>query len=95
MCIGFPDSRRAIVDDLVAKKLSWVGPGTAIALDGANLWVYMLCELWKAAREQCRSAIHDERAGVEAILRECQDLVQEEAERTSLTRRNPERRTSV
>lgn len=41
-----------------ANKPTWVGPGTVIAPDGANLWVSMLKkELWRVARElQCRPA---------------------------------------
>lgn len=43
------------VTETGANKPTWVGPGTVIAPDGANLWVSMLRkELWRVAREQCR-----------------------------------------
>eukprot|EP00435_Cladocopium_sp_Y103_P046605 s847_g13.t1 len=34
-------------------------------------------ELWTVARGQCRKATSDERQGVEAVMQECQDLIQE------------------
>lgn len=37
----------------------------------------MLGELWKVAREQCRPATTDERQGVEAVLAECQELIEQ------------------
>ena len=58
-----------------ANKPTWVGPGTVIAPDGANLWVSMLGELWRVAREQCRPATNDEHRGVEMVMRECAELV--------------------
>lgn len=66
------------VDDaLTSTKARWVGPGVVIAPDGANLWVSMMGELWKVAREQCRQATTDEKAGIEAVLQECQELIEE------------------
>ena len=67
-----------IVDDSAAStKARWVGPGVVITLDGANLWVSMMGELWKVAREQCRHATTDEKTGIEAVLQECQELIEE------------------
>ncbi|CAK9025028.1 unnamed protein product [Durusdinium trenchii] len=66
------------VDDAsLSTKARWVGPGVVIAPDGANLWVSMLGELWKVAREQCRPATNDEKMGIEAVVQECQELVEE------------------
>ena len=71
--------RRAggLQDDLNTKRPTWVGPGTVIAMDGANLWVSMLAELWKVAREQCRPATSDGWQGVEAVLAKCQELIEQ------------------
>ena len=67
-----------ITDDALATtKARWVGPGTVIAPDGANLWVSMMGELWKVAREQCRPATNDEKTGIEAVVQECQELIEE------------------
>ena len=71
-------------DDIAKNKPTWVGPGTVIAEDGANLWVSMLGELWKVAREQCRPATTGKKTGIEAVLTECQDLIDE-------FKRNPHR----
>ena len=60
-----------------ANKATWVGPGTVIAPDGANLWVSMLGELWRVAREQCRPATTDEHRGAESVLRECAELIEQ------------------
>eukprot|EP00435_Cladocopium_sp_Y103_P018800 s2487_g4.t1 len=65
------------IHEIATNKSMWVGPGTVIAPDGANLWISMMGELWKVAREQCRKATSDERHGVEAVMRECQELIQE------------------
>eukprot|EP00435_Cladocopium_sp_Y103_P012580 s2098_g3.t1 len=58
-------------------KASWIGPGTVIAVDGASLWVSMFGELWRAAREQCRTATNIEKQGIEVVMRSCQELVEE------------------
>ena len=63
--------------EIASNKAMWVGPGTVVVPDGANLWISMMGELWKVAREQCRKATSDERQGVEAVMQECQDLIQE------------------
>ena len=55
----------------------WVGPGVVVAPDGANLWISMMGELWRASREQCRPATRDEKAGVEEVMKECHELVEE------------------
>ena len=65
-------------------KATWIGPGTVIVPDGANLWVSMMGELWKVAREQCRQATSEERSGVEAVMNECKELIEE-------YKRNPKR----
>lgn len=63
--------------DQASNKPAWVGPGTVIALDGANLWVSMLGEFWRVAREQCRPATTDEKAGIEAVLQDCEELIEQ------------------
>ena len=63
--------------ELATNKATWVGPGTVIVPDGANLWIAMMGELWKVAREQCRKATSDEKQGVEMVMQECHDLIQE------------------
>lgn len=63
--------------DHAKNKPTWVGPGTVVAPDGANLWVTVWGELWKVAREQCRPATNLEKHGVELVLRECHQLVEE------------------
>lgn len=65
-------------------KARWVGPGVVIAPDGANLWASMMGELWKVSREQCRHATNDERMGIEAVITERQDLIEQ-------FQRNPDR----
>ena len=67
-----------VVDiDHAKNKPTWVGPGTVVAPDGANLWITVWGELWKVAKEQCRLATNMEKHGVELVLRECKDLVEE------------------
>ena len=65
-----------VADDNPGTKARWVGPGVVITPDGANLWVSMLGELWKVAREQCRPATNDERMGIEAVMTECQEVIE-------------------
>lgn len=60
-----------------SNKPYWVGPGTVIVPDGACVWVSMFGELWKVAREQCRLATNPERQGIEAVMQECSQLVEE------------------
>ena len=60
-----------------ANKATWVGPGTVVTPDGANLWVSMVGQLWKVAREQCRPATSEEKQGIEAVMAECQDLIEQ------------------
>lgn len=67
-----------------SNRAVWVGPGTVIVPDGANLWVNMLGELWRVAREQCRPATSDERHGIEQVNEECRELIEE-------YKRNPKR----
>ena len=70
--------RGGIADDTATStKARWVGPGVVIAPDGANVWISMFGELWKVAREQCRHATTDEKTGIEAVLQECQELIEE------------------
>ena len=64
-------------DDVAANKTSWVGPETVIAVDGANLWISMIGKLWRVSREQCRPATTDEKHGVEAVLHECRELIEQ------------------
>lgn len=54
----------------------WVGPGTIVLVEENNLWISMMGELWKAAKEQCRLATNGEKRGVEAVLHECKELVE-------------------
>ena len=63
--------------DYAKNKPTWVGPGTVVAVDGANLWVTVWGELWKVAREQCRMATTSEKQGIELVVRECMDLVED------------------
>ena len=63
--------------DYAKNKPTWVGPGTVVCPDGANLWVTVWGELWKVAKEQCRLATNLEKHGVELVMRECKDLVEE------------------
>ena len=68
--------------DYAKNKPTWVGPGTVVAPDGANLWITVWGELWKVAREQCRLATNLEKHGIELVMSECKDIV-EEYKRTS------------
>ena len=63
--------------EVKANKAMWVGPGTVITPDGANLWISMMGQLWKVAREQCRQATSEEKQGTEAIMKECHELIEE------------------
>lgn len=63
--------------DYAKNKPTWVGPGTVVCPDGANLWVTVWGELWKVAKEQCRLATNLEKHGVELVMKECKDLVEE------------------
>lgn len=65
------------VEESQGPKPRWVGPGSVVAVEGANLFVTMAGELWKVAREQCRHATNSEQQGVELIMQECQELLQE------------------
>ena len=60
-----------------SNRAVWVGPGTVIVPDGANLWINMLGELWRVAREQCRLATSEEKHGIEQINEECKELIEE------------------
>lgn len=74
----------AEVYEVATNRATWVGPGTIIVEDGASLWVSMLGELWRVAKEQCRPATNTEKEGIEAVNRECRELVEE-------YKRNPHR----
>ena len=63
--------------DRATAKPYWVGPGTTITVDGANLWISMFGELWKTAKEQCRVATNVEKQGIEIILEDCRELIEE------------------
>ena len=63
--------------DTARNKPCWVGPGTVVMVDGANLWISVWGELWKAAKEQCRLATTTEKEGIELVVKECQELVDE------------------
>ena len=54
-----------------------VGPATVVMVDGANLWVTVWGELWKVAREQCCLATNMEKEGIELVLSECKDIIEE------------------
>ena len=45
------------------RRPKWVGPGSVIMTEGANVWLNMRGELWKCAREQLRMATEDESKG--------------------------------
>eukprot|EP00434_Breviolum_minutum_P024807 symbB.v1.2.021909.t1/scaffold1920.1/size100294/3 len=61
----------------ILNKPTWVGPGTVVTVDGANLWITVWGELWKVAREQCRLATNSEKEGIELVLKECAELIDE------------------
>ncbi len=63
--------------DHARNKPTWVGPGTVVTVDGANLWITVWGELWKVAREQCRLATNAEKEGIELVLSECVELIDE------------------
>ena len=63
--------------DHAKNKPTWVGPGTVVTVDGANLWITVWGELWKVAREQCRLATNAEKEGIELVLSECVELIDE------------------
>ena len=63
--------------EVASNKPVWVGPGTVLTEDGPNLWVSMMGQLWRVAKEQCRPATSGEKMGVEAVMQECRDLVEE------------------
>ena len=65
------------VEEGKGPKPRWVGPGCVVAVEGANLFVTMAGELWKVAREQCRHATNTEHQGIELIMQECQELLEE------------------
>lgn len=65
------------VVDKMTNKPYWVGPATVIMVDGANLWVTVFGQLWKVSREQCRLATNVEKQGIEVIMRDCRELVEE------------------
>ena len=60
-----------------SNEATWVGPGTVVLAGGTNVWVIMVAELWKVAREQCRLATTDEKTGIGAINQECRELIEE------------------
>ena len=45
----------------------WVGPGIIIVVDDKGAWINMRCALWRACREQIRSATAEESAGSELV----------------------------
>ena len=47
-------------DGAAANRPQWVGPGTVLMIEGANVWISMRGELWKCAREQVRKATSEE-----------------------------------
>ncbi|CAE8633673.1 unnamed protein product, partial [Polarella glacialis] len=55
-------------------KARWVGPGTVIIADGANVWISMQGELWKASREQLRHATNTEVQADDMMSGEYQNL---------------------
>ncbi|CAL1132850.1 unnamed protein product [Cladocopium goreaui] len=63
--------------DQPRNKPRWVGPATVVTVDGANLWVTVWGELWKVAREQCRPATNLEKEGIELVLSECKEIIEE------------------
>ena len=70
------DGARQDVDH-ARNKPTWVGPGTVVTVDGANLWITVWGELWKVAREQCRLATSMEKSGIELVLGECKEVIEE------------------
>ena len=68
-------SRQAV--EIGSNRPMWVGPGAVIVADGPNLWISMMGQLWRVAREQCRPATNNVRTGVEEIMNQCREPVEE------------------
>ena len=56
------------------RRPKWVGPGSVIMPEGANVWLNMRGELWKCAREQLRIATEDEKEAAGLLEEEFHDL---------------------
>lgn len=56
------------------RRPKWVGPGSVIMPEGANVWLNMRGELWKCAREQLRIATEDEQEAAGLLKEEFHDL---------------------
>ena len=80
-----PLARRSIRSPSDTKRAQWVGPGTVIVGEGANVWVAMRGEVWKCAKEQVRSATMEEEEAY-GLLREEMEELREEIQRKSSKR---------
>eukprot|EP00435_Cladocopium_sp_Y103_P014026 s22_g3.t1 len=60
--------------DREGRRRKWVGPGTILMLEGANVWLNMRGELWKCAREQVRKATSEEQQAADMLQEEFAEL---------------------
>ena len=61
-------------DGAAANRPQWVGPGTVLMIEGANVWISMRGELWKCAREQVRKATCEEQDAADMLKQEFIEL---------------------
>jgi len=64
-------------------KPKWVGPGSIIMIEGANVWISMRGELWKCAKEQVRRATSEEEQASEMLKEEFAELKEQVARGSS------------
>ena len=64
-------------------KPKWVGPGSIIMIEGANVWISMRGELWKCAKEQVRRATSEEEQASEMLKEEYAELKEQLARGSS------------
>ncbi len=64
-------------------KPKWVGPGSIIMIEGANVWISMRGELWKCAKEQVRRATSEEEQAAEMLKEEFNELKEQLARGSS------------
>ena len=56
------------------RRPKWVGPGSVIMTEGANVWLNMRGELWKCAREQLRLATETEQEASSLLKEDFEEL---------------------
>ncbi len=65
------------------RRPKWVGPGSVIMTEGANVWLNMRGELWKCAREQLRAATETEQEAANLLKEDFEELKETLARRGS------------